>query len=65
MNTVKQAATLMTAAQTRAVSWPMVYAISAALIIGTLIIATVGFASPEIIHNAAHDIRHGLAFPCH
>ena len=24
-----------------------------------------GFAYPEFIHNAAHDTRHGLSFPCH
>ena len=24
-----------------------------------------GFAYPEVIHNAAHDTRHSLSFPCH
>lgn len=24
-----------------------------------------GFAGPEVLHNAAHDVRHGFAFPCH
>jgi len=36
-----------------------------ASIIGLLIITAVGFAGSDILHNAAHDIRHGLAFPCH
>ncbi len=47
------------------ISLSHVFAISAALLIGTFIIAGVGFAGPEIMHNAAHDVRHGLAFPCH
>jgi len=34
-------------------------------LIGLLILATVGFAGTDVLHNAAHDIRHGLAFPCH
>lgn len=24
-----------------------------------------GFANAEALHNAAHDSRHSLAFPCH
>jgi cobalt transporter subunit CbtB len=39
--------------------------ISAALIFGMVIIFAVGFAPMGIAHNAAHDSRHGLAFPCH
>ncbi|MBV9151878.1 MAG: CbtB-domain containing protein, partial [Alphaproteobacteria bacterium] len=23
------------------------------------------FAGPTTIHNAAHDVRHAFAFPCH
>ena len=65
MNTVEEGANLITAAQSRAVSWPMIYAVGAAFTIGTFLIVALGFASPEVIHNAAHDIRHGLAFPCH
>ena len=25
----------------------------------------VGFAGPQLIHDAAHDTRHSLNFPCH
>lgn len=42
-----------------------VLAVTAAILIGTLIITAVGFAGPEVVHNAAHDLRHGLVFPCH
>ena len=37
----------------------------AALLFGIVIVYGAGFASVEIAHNAAHDARHGLAFPCH
>ena len=32
---------------------------------GAVILFTVGFAYSTPIHNAAHDTRHSLAFPCH
>ncbi|KAF0137249.1 MAG: cobalt transporter subunit [Rhodospirillaceae bacterium] len=36
-----------------------------ALVFGTVLVFGVGFASPGVIHNAAHDVRHAFAFPCH
>lgn len=36
-----------------------------ALLLGLGLIFLTGFAYPEVIHNAAHDTRHGLSFPCH
>ncbi len=65
MSIAKEASSLLTQTQTRTIPWTDVYAISAAVITGVLIISAVGFAGPEMLHNAAHDIRHGLAFPCH
>jgi len=65
MSLAKQATDLSTQAQSNNIAWSKVYAVSAAVIIGALIISTVGLAGSEILHNAAHDIRHGLAFPCH
>jgi cobalt transporter subunit CbtB len=63
MSTTREATDLLIQANT--ISWTNVYAISAAIITGVFILSAVGFAGPEILHNAAHDIRHGLAFPCH
>jgi len=37
----------------------------AALLFGMVIIFAVGFAPMDVVHNAAHDVRHSLAFPCH
>jgi cobalt transporter subunit CbtB len=42
-----------------------VKAVAAALVIGVALIYTTGFAASSNVHNAAHDSRHGLAFPCH
>jgi cobalt transporter subunit CbtB len=40
-------------------------AAAAALVLGSILVFTVGFAHSTSIHNAAHDTRHTLAFPCH
>ena len=37
----------------------------AAILMGAFLVVGVGFASPDTIHNAAHDSRHSFAFPCH
>lgn len=36
-----------------------------ALALGAAVLFTIGFAHSSEIHNAAHDTRHSLAFPCH
>lgn len=42
-------------------------AAGAALLLGLVIIFGVGFAQGDggVIHNAAHDTRHAMIFPCH
>jgi len=37
----------------------------AVIALGLVIVYVVGFAGAETIHNAAHDARHSLNFPCH
>lgn len=37
----------------------------AAAVLGIVILFGVGFAPMDIAHNAAHDTRHSVAFPCH
>ena len=32
---------------------------------GAVLVFLVGFAQANVLHDAAHDTRHGLAFPCH
>jgi cobalt transporter subunit CbtB len=36
-----------------------------AALLGIFIIGGVGFSHIEAVHNAAHDYRHSVAFPCH
>jgi cobalt transporter subunit CbtB len=36
-----------------------------AIVLGAFLIVGVGLAQPDMLHNAAHDSRHTLAFPCH
>ncbi len=34
-------------------------------VFGCAVLFAVGFLPMDIAHNAAHDVRHALAFPCH
>jgi len=36
-----------------------------AIALGIFILGIVGFSHIDVIHNAAHDVRHSNAFPCH
>ena len=33
--------------------------------LGAVILFGAGFVQTSAVHNAAHDVRHTLAFPCH
>lgn len=37
----------------------------AAMVFGALVVLAVGFLPLDVAHNAAHDTRHSLVFPCH
>ena len=34
-------------------------------LLGLFVIGFVGFSHAEVVHNAGHDYRHSMAFPCH
>ena len=36
-----------------------------AALLGIFIVGFVGFSHLDVVHNAAHDYRHSMAFPCH
>jgi cobalt transporter subunit CbtB len=36
-----------------------------AFAMGVAFVFVVGFAQPHLLHNATHDARHALSFPCH
>ncbi len=50
---------------TRASSLSKPLQIACALLLGAVILYGVGFVNSAAVHNAAHDIRHAQAFPCH
>ena len=37
----------------------------AAFLLGAALLFIVGFSHPQAVHDAAHDTRHSMAFPCH
>ncbi len=39
--------------------------IAFAAFLGLLIIYVAGHSQSDILHNAAHDVRHATGFPCH
>ncbi|HET9534549.1 MAG TPA: CbtB-domain containing protein [Mesorhizobium sp.] len=41
------------------------FQLSLAALLGLFVVGFVGFSHMEIAHNAAHDYRHSMAFPCH
>lgn len=36
-----------------------------ALLLGVFMVFMVGFAGAGVLHEAAHNTRHSIAFPCH
>lgn len=40
-------------------------AILSSFLLGAFVLAGAGFASTPALHNAAHDQRHSIGFPCH
>lgn len=36
-----------------------------AMALGLFVVGVVGFSHISAVHNAAHDVRHSNAFPCH
>ncbi len=61
MTTSPSTAAPSTAVGVRAGALPALLAMAA----GLMLLFVVGFAGPQILHNAAHDGRHSLSFPCH
>lgn len=42
-----------------------VVSIFAAALLGVFLVGGVGFSHIAAVHNAAHDYRHSMGFPCH
>jgi len=58
--------TNVTVDQTDVTSQTSIYAaIGFALVTGVLLLTVSGMAQATVLHDAAHDQRHAMAFPCH
>lgn len=65
MSQLHHATTLLSRVQSGEVAWPTFAAVMAAGLLGIFLVLGTGILGAEVIHNAAHDVRHGLSFPCH
>lgn len=59
MNTVVSSSSAAASSQSRLMQ------LALAGILGLFIVGFAGFSPMEAVHNAAHDYRHSMAFPCH
>lgn len=59
---VSSAASASQASVSRAALLP---AVLLSAFVGAFVVFGVGFAHSNVLHNAAHDSRHALGFPCH
>lgn len=59
MNTISPSLGVSASAQSRYMQ------LALAGLLGIFVIGFLGFAQMEAVHNAAHDYRHSMAFPCH
>jgi cobalt transporter subunit CbtB len=57
--------TTATQTNTAASSDSRAFQLSLSALLGLFVIGFVGFSHLEMAHNAAHDYRHSMAFPCH
>ena len=39
--------------------------LASTMLLGAVILYGVGFMQTSAVHNAAHDVRHATAIPCH
>lgn len=52
-------------ATTVSTSIPKSLQLVSAFLLGMVFLYGAGFVQTSAVHNAAHDVRHSLAFPCH
>lgn len=56
---------MTTKTQAIAVSTPATAGIVLAFVTGLALLFASGYAQASVLHDAAHDQRHAMAFPCH
>jgi len=60
-----QTATVLDAGKTRASTVAVSWSAIGVLMLGLVMLYSVGFSTFTRTHNAAHDTRHANGFPCH
>ncbi len=60
-----QTATQTTTTSTSSLTQSRRVIAAATLAFGLGLVFLTGFANSAAVHNAAHDTRHAMAFPCH
>jgi cobalt transporter subunit CbtB len=60
MSSLNNSIAVAALAQREALRWGIT-----AILLGIVFIGVAGFAPLEAIHDAAHDTRHSISFPCH
>lgn len=56
---------MTTQTQTTAVAVPAASGIALVFALGLGLLFVSGWAQATVLHDAAHDQRHAMAFPCH
>lgn len=51
--------------RSQAIPSPTLMPVAAAFLVGGLLLFVTGFAGSDMLHAAAHDVRHCLGFVCH
>ena len=57
--------TAKTSASAAGVSASRTLSLLSSAFLGLFVVGFVGFSHINAVHNATHDTRHSLAFPCH
>lgn len=57
--------TTRTSPKTLAIADTRATSILAVLTFGIVLLFAAGYAQATVLHDAAHDQRHAMAFPCH
>ena len=65
MDRLIQSASARASSLAGAVPWNRVAAVVSCVALGVFFLLGTGFAQPDVLHNAAHDARHAMSFPCH
>ncbi len=62
-NPISAVATVSTETVPTTIAKPL--QLATALVLGLVFLFGAGFVQTSAVHNAAHDVRHSLSFPCH